>query len=280
MRVLVTGAGGLLGSAIVRAFESSGTVVPLDRARLDVTDADAVRSAVRSERPDAVINCAAYNQVDAAEESPQLALDVNAFAALTLARASLEVGATFVHYSSDFVFDGETDRPYGEDDRANPQSVYGASKLLGDLLVLGLPGTFVLRVESLFGPAASGGRRGSLGSIIDGIREGREVPVFTDRVVSPSYTPHIARATRHLLQTGAPSGLYHCVNSGSARWSEIAEQAASLLGLPLRARPVTLATLGLRARRPRFCALDNRKLLAAGCPMAAWDSALEEFLAL
>jgi dTDP-4-dehydrorhamnose reductase len=280
MRVLVTGAGGLLGAAIVREFGRVGTVVPLDRSALDVTDAEAVRSAVRSERPDVVINCAAYNQVDAAEDAPRHALDVNAFAALTLGQASVEQGARFVHYSSDFVFDGETDRPYREADRANPQSVYGASKLLGDLLVLGVPGTFVLRVESLFGPAVAGGRRGSLGTIIDGIREGREVPVFTDRVVSPSYTPHIARATRHLLETAAAPGLYHCVNGGSARWSEIAERAASLLALPLHARHVTLATLTLRARRPRFCALDNGKLLAAGCPMPAWEAALQEFLAL
>jgi dTDP-4-dehydrorhamnose reductase len=278
MRVIVTGAGGLLGSAVVREFERHGDVIPLERTTLDVTDAHAVRSALEGERPDAVVNCAAYNQVDAAEDDPRRALEVNAFAPLTLARACAAAGAAFVHYSSDFVFDGETDRPYAEEDRANPQSVYGASKLLGDLLTLGVPGTFVLRVESLFGPAAAGGRRGSLGAIVDGVREGREVPVFTDRTVSPSYTLDVARATRHLLERGAQPGLYHCVNSGSARWSEIAERVAEILGLPLRARHVTLAGLALRARRPRFCALDNRKLAAAGCTMPSWGAALQQFL--
>lgn len=280
MRVIVTGAGGLLGAAIVREFEKDGDVVALDRARLDVTDGEAVSAVIHNERPDAVINCAAYNQVDAAEESPRVALEVNAFAALSLARACAARGGTFVHYSSDFVFDGEADRPYTEEDRANPQSVYGASKLLGDLLTLGVPGTFVLRVESLFGPAVSGGRRGSLGTIVDGIRAGREVPVFVDRTVSPSYTPDIARATRHLLESGATPGLYHCVNTGSARWSEIAGRAAAILGLPLRARPVTLAEAALRARRPRYCALDNGRLAAAGCPMPSWDAALRNFLGL
>lgn len=278
MRLIVTGAGGLLGSAVVRELEADGEVIPMDRAHLDVTDADAVRSVFERQRPDVVVNCAAYNQVDAAEEFPRLALDVNAFAPLTLARASAACGAALVHYSSDFVFDGEADRPYTEDDRANPQSVYGAAKLLGDLLTLGVPGTFVLRVESLFGPAVSGGRRGSLGAIVDGIREGREVPVFVDRTVSPSYTPDIARATRHLLLSGAAPGLYHCVNSGSARWSEIAERAAAILGRPLRARPVTLAEVALRARRPRYCALDNRKLAAAGFQMPRWEAALQDFL--
>ena len=278
MRLLVTGAGGLLGSAVAREFSRSATVVPFDRGHLDVTDAAAVRAAIERERPDVVINCAAYNQVDAAEDHPRLALEVNAFATLALARASADVGATFVHYSSDFVFDGETDRPYQETDRANPGSVYGASKLLGDLFALEQDRTHVLRVESLFGPAAPGGRRGSLGTIVDGIREGREVPVFTDRVVSPSYTPHIAGATRYLLETAAPPGLYHCVNSGLARWSEIAAYVAEVLDLPLRARPVTLQTVSLRARRPRYCAMDNAKLRAAGYTMPSWQDALREYL--
>jgi dTDP-4-dehydrorhamnose reductase len=278
MRVIVTGAGGLLGSAVVREFEGHGDVISLDRTRLDVTDAGAVRAVIERERPDVVINCAAYNQVDAAEEAPRVALEVNAFAPLTLARACAAQNSALVHYSSDFVFDGEAERPYTEEDRANPQSVYGASKLLGDLLTLGVPGTFVLRVESLFGPPVAGGRRGSLGTIVDGIRDGREVPVFTDRIVSPSYTPDVARATRHLLETDAHPGLYHCVNGGAARWSEIAERAAAILGLPLRARHVTLTDVALRARRPRFCALDNRKLIAAGCAMPSWDAALMEFL--
>jgi dTDP-4-dehydrorhamnose reductase len=278
MRLLVTGAGGLLGSAVAREFSRSATVVPFDRTRLDVTNAAAVRAAIERERPDVVINCAAYNQVDAAEDHPRLALEVNAFATLALTQACAHVGATFVHYSSDFVFDGETDRPYREIDRPNPGSVYGASKLLGDLFALEQERTYVLRVESLFGVGAPGGRRGSLGMIVDGIREGREVPVFTDRVVSPSYTPHIAAATRHVLETAAPQGLYHCVNSGSARWSEIAAYAAESLGLPLRARPVTLQTVTLRARRPRYCAMDNSKLGAVGYPMPAWQDALREYL--
>lgn len=279
MRVVVTGAGGLLGAAVAREFSRSATVICFDRSSLDITDAAAVRKAVAAARPDAVINCAAYNQVDAAEEQPRQALEVNAFAVLALARASADAGAAFVHYSSDFVFDGETDRPYREVDRPNPASVYGASKLLGDLFALEHERAYVLRVESLFGPAVPGGRRGSLGTIADGIREGREVPVFTDRVVSPSYTPHIAGATRHLLEYGVPAGLYHCVNSGSALWSEIAAHAAEILGVPIHARPVTLQTVSLRARRPRYCAMDNTKLRVAGYDMPPWQDALHEFLA-
>lgn len=279
MRVIVTGAGGLLGGAVVREFSRTGDVVALDRRALDVTDGSAVRALVARERPDVVINCAAYNNVDGAEDDPQTALNSNAFAALALGRAASDAGAVFVHYSSDFVFDGDTDRPYVEEDQPNPRSVYGASKLLGDWFALEADRAYVLRVESLFGPPTEGGtRRGSLGTIVDRIGEGAEVPVFVDRTVSPSYTPEIARATRTLVEQQAPTGLYHCVNSGHATWAEIAEHAAALLGAPLRMRPLTLQAAALRAQRPRYCALSNAKLLSAGCEMTPWREALTSFL--
>jgi dTDP-4-dehydrorhamnose reductase len=279
MRVVVTGAAGLLGAAVVREFSGAGEVLAFDRVALDVTNDTAVAEAIGDARPDVVINCAAYNNVDGAEDDPVTALSVNAFAVRAMARAAAEHGAIIVHYSSDFVFDGETDRPYVEEDRPNPSGVYAASKLLGDLFALDSGRAYVLRVESLFGPPGPGGsRRGSLGTIVDRIRAGEEVPVFTDRVVSPSYTPHVARATRTLLERGAPFGLYHCVNSGQLTWLQVAERAAALLNLPLHARPLTLASAGLRARRPRYCALSNAKLHAAGAAMPSWDAALADFL--
>jgi dTDP-4-dehydrorhamnose reductase len=198
---------------------------------------------------------------------------------LGLARAASATGAALVHFSSDFVFDGETDRPYIEEDRPNPLSTYAASKLLGDWFAAEAPRAYVLRVESLFGPAGTErARRGSLGMIVDSIRQGSEVPVFTDRVVSPSYTTDVARAARLLVEQGAEPGLYHCVNTGHASWREIAEEAAALIGAPLRMRPLTLASAALRARRPRFCALSNARLAAAGVQMPSWEEALREFL--
>lgn len=279
MKVVITGGRGLLGAAVGREFAPDHDVALLDRAALDITDAAAVGAMVDRERPQVLINCAAYNDVDGAEESPATALEVNAFAVLTLARAATRAGATLVHFSSDFVFDGETARPYAEEDRANPRGAYAASKLLGDWFALESPKAYVLRVESLFGPPAEGGsRRGSLGTLVDGIRAGLEVPVFVDRTVSPSHTPDVARAVRRLVEIGAPAGLYHCVNGGQASWAAIAEQIAGLLGLRLRMRPVTLESAGLRARRPRYSALSNAKLAAAGIEMPHWQTALREFL--
>jgi dTDP-4-dehydrorhamnose reductase len=105
-----------------------------------------------------------------------------------------------------------------------------------------------------------------------------EVPLFVDRIVSPSYTPDVARAVRMLVERHAPVGLYHCVNTGCASWAEIARLAASLIGVPLRMRPLTLETAALRARRPRYCALSNAKLRAAGVEMRGWEEALRDFL--
>lgn len=279
MKVVITGGRGLLGAAVGREFAPGHDVALLDRAALDITDAEAVAAMVDRERPHVLVNCAAYNDVDGAEEAPAPALEVNAFAVLTLARATARAEATLVHFSSDFVFDGETARPYAEEDRANPRGAYAASKLLGDWFALESPNAYVLRVESLFGPPAEGGsRRGSLGTLVDGIRAGLEVPVFVDRTVSPSHTPDVARAVRRLVETGAPAGLYHCVNGGQASWAAIAEQIAGLLGLRLRMRPVTLESAGLRARRPRYSALSNAKLAAAGVEMPHWQAALREFL--
>lgn len=279
MRVLVTGAGGLLGSAIANEFGRSATVDAMAHHDLDITDELALLAAIGRRRPDAVINCAAYNDVDAAEAHADAALAVNGFGVGALARAAAAVGAALVHYSSDFVFDGEAARPYTEDDRPRPRSVYGASKLLGEWFAAEAPRHYVLRVESLFGPpAVSGGRRGSLGTIVDRIRAGEEVPVFVDRTVSPSFTVDIAAATRRLLESSAGFGTYHCVNEGVASWREVAEEAARLLEREPRIRSLTLETAKLKAARPRYCALSSARLAAAGIVMPSWQDALARYL--
>lgn len=278
-RVLVVGAAGRLGAAIVDAF-ADRDVVAHTRATLDVTDSAAVRAAVARASPAVIVNCAAFNAVDEAEGRPLDALAANAFAVRTLAGAAEAAGATLVHYGSDFVFDGDASEPYGEDASPSPGSTYAVSKLLGEWFALDAPRSFVLRVESLFGSSPGWtGRRGSLDAIVDGLRQGRIVRAFTDRVVSPSYVPDIARATRHLVDSSAAPGLYHCVNSGYATWYEVAEEAARVLGLTPHLEPVTMDRLGLTARRPRFCALANRRLAAAGFPMPTWQDALRRWLA-
>jgi dTDP-4-dehydrorhamnose reductase len=276
---MVTGAGGRLGATIVSAFQDR-SIIAHTRTSLDITDEASVAKAAADARPDVIINCAAFNDVDGAETAPLDALAVNAFAPRNLARAARDVNAAFVHYSTDFVFDGRASTPYDEASAPAPQSTYAASKLLGEWFALDAPRAYVLRVESLFGSAKEWtGRTSTLESILTGLEAGRDVRVFTDRVVSPSYTPDIAAATRHLLLTGAPPGLYHCVNAGQATWYEVAQAAADLLGLRPSLVPVSVNDVQLKARRPQFCALSPQKLAAAGFPMPSWHDALRRWLA-
>ena len=272
--MLVTGAAGRLGATIVETFDDAD-VIAHARGSLDITDPAAVSRAVSDARPDIIINCAAFNDVDGAESAPLDALAVNAFAPRNLARAAQEVGATFVHYSTDFVFDGNNSGPYDESDRPRPQSTYAASKLLGEWFALDAPAAYVLRVESLFGaPRDWSGRIGTMDGIVAGIEAGRDVRVFTDRVVSPSYTPDIAAATRHLVLSRAEPGLYHCVNAGQATWFEVAQAAADLLNITPRLVPVSVRDVQFKARRPQFCALSPQKLADAGFQMPHWREAL------
>jgi dTDP-4-dehydrorhamnose reductase len=279
MRIAVVGARGQLAAAVVRECAEAHDVVTFDHSELDVTVDAAVEAAMDRARPDAIVNGAAFNDVDAAEDHPVDALNLNALAVRALARAAGALGATLVHYSSDFVFDGKASEPYMEDHPPNPQSFYAASKLLGEWFALDAPRAYVLRVESLFGAAPGGRVKGSVEAIRQGLLAGRSPAVFEDRTVSPTYVPDAARATRQLLESQAPAGVYHCVNSGCCTWLEFAHVMADLLGVEAALTPVRMADVPLRARRPLYCALSNRKLRSAGVEMPPWQNALERYLA-
>jgi dTDP-4-dehydrorhamnose reductase len=262
---------------MVSRLSGEHEVVARTRDEMDVTAADAVRTTVASVCPDVIVNCSAYTNVDAAQEDPVTALEVNAWAVRSLAMAASEVDATLVHFSTDFVFDGETDRPYTEADAPNPRGTYAASKLVGEWLAAETPRHYILRVESLFGGPRA---KGSIDRILDGILAGREVRAFADRTVSPSYTDDVVTATVELLERGSPFGLYHCVNSGYATWSTLARELAGIVGRPDAAIvEVPMASANLPTPRPRFAALSNGKLSAAGVAMPPWPDALKRYVA-
>lgn len=272
---MVTGGRGQLAGAIVEEFARDSDVRAYGRDELDISDVDAVMARVQADRPDVIINCAAYTNVDRAEEEPDKALNANAFAVRVLARAAQESGATLVHYSTDFVFDGHTARPYVEEDPTNPESVYAQSKLLGEWFALDAPRAFVLRVESLFGGPAA---KSSIDRIAQALSEGREAVVFSDRMVSPSYVVDVAAATRALVDRGDP-GLYHCVGTGYASWYDVGVQIARVIGKEREAqlRPMSVAEVKLRAPRPQFAALANDKLQRVA-PVPTWQDAVRRYL--
>jgi len=278
----VVGARGQLAAAVAHEFAASGhDVIALTREQLDVTDDAAIAAAMDRAQPDAIVNGAAWTDVDGAEDHPVEALNTNAYAVRALARAADRHGAALVHYSTDFVFDGSASSPYTEEDRPNPRSVYAASKLLGEWFALDRPRSYVLRVESLFGQAP-GARpaKGSAAGILDTLRAGGAPKVFVDRTITPTFVLDAARATRQLLQSSPPGGLYHCVNSGVCTWLEFAEELAHQLGIEPRLVPVRLSDMPLRAPRPKYCALSNEKLRSIGIEMPPWQDAVTRYLAV
>jgi dTDP-4-dehydrorhamnose reductase len=269
---VITGAHGQLGAALTDGLSGGYQVVALSRRDLDVTDHRAVIDRIVSAAPKVVVNATAYNNVDGAEDAAFTAFDVNAMAVRSLARAAEAAGAVLVHYSTDFVFDGKTDRPYNEDDPPSPASVYGQSKLVGEWMAASVSSHYVLRVESLFGGTHA---RSTIDAFIDALLSGREVRAFYDRQVSPSFVEDVVMATRRLLDTEAAFGTYHCVNSGYDSWYGVAEEAARLLAItdPKLLR-VSVNDQRRRALRPQFAALDNAKLSRVGIRMPEWREAL------
>jgi dTDP-4-dehydrorhamnose reductase len=275
MRVLLFGSTGQLGATLVSRL-AGNDLAAFSRREVDVTDHGAVKAAVESRRPDVIINCSAYTNVDGAEDDPSTALAVNAIAVRSMARAAAEAGAALVHYSTDFVFDGTAVAPYREEDRPQPQGFYASSKLLGEWFAEDAGRWYVLRVESLFGGPTA---RSSFDRIIAALEDGRRAPVFVDRVVSPSYVEDVADATLALLHENAAPGLYHCVNSGATTWFDAARVIAGEMGKPEELLdPVSVNDVQLKVPRPVYAALSNDKLARAGFVMPTWQDALTRYL--
>lgn len=276
MKVLITGAAGQLGQAMAARLRDGHDVTAWTRAEVDLTRHVEVRDAILSLAPELVINCASYNQVDLAEDDQATALEVNAMAVGTLARAAAAVDATLIHYGTDFVFEGTATVPYRETDTPAPHSVYAQSKLVGEWLAADAPQYYVLRVESLFGGPH---RRSSIDRIADQVTAGSPAPVFHDRVVSPSFVPDVVEATQFVIRHRPAHGVYHCVNTGHATWLDVGREIARCLGLPESAvTAVSVRDVPMRAARPQYAALDNSKLAAAGFSMPSWQDAIRRYL--
>jgi dTDP-4-dehydrorhamnose reductase len=280
VKFLITGAMGQLGRAL-GARLGSDVVWSGDMAELDVQDEAAVARVIRGARPDVVVNAAAYTSVDQAETDVEACFGVNAAAPLYLARAASESGALLVHVSTDYVFDGKKAQPYVEEDCPRPLSVYGASKLAGEQLVIasGCP-YLVVRTSGLFGPGGSGAKGGSfVDRILERARAGEPLKVVSDQVFSPTYAPDLADAIASLVQLGR-RGLFHVTNSGSCTWHGLAVATLRRACVDLRVEEIRARELGAPARRPAHSILSKARYEAQGLPpLRAWSEALEEHLA-
>jgi len=279
MRVALIGAGGQLASDLAPLFPD---LVPLQRSDLDITDGERVTQVLDAARPDVVINTAAYNLVDRAESEPALAYEANAIGPLRLARYCGERNLVLVHFSTDYVFGLEPPaplRPWRESDVPVPLSVYGASKLAGELAVrANATRHFVIRTCGLYGRAATKAKGNFVQTMLRLARERPELRVVADQLCTPTFTRDVARAAARLLATEA-YGLYHAVNSGECSWYAVAEEAVRLAGLSTPLSPITTAEYPTAAKRPPYSRLDCAKLEAAtGKAMRPWHEALCEYV--
>jgi dTDP-4-dehydrorhamnose reductase len=280
LKVAVVGSTGQLGQDLMRLFGEEA--VGFTHQELDVTEEERVASAMSSAEPDWVLNTAAFHRVDDCEANPKLTFAVNALGALNVARAAASVGSGIVFYSTDYVFGGqdrERNNPYEEEDSPHPLSVYGASKVAGEQLVMQANARhLVVRSAGLYGTTTS--RKGWTFPelMLNKARTDGSVCVVTDQVLSPTFTADLARKTRELIEHDA-AGLFHLTNAGECSWFEFARESFDLAGVEAEMEPISTAQMQQRARRPSYSALATTRLGEVGLnPMRPWEEALSDYL--
>lgn len=274
---MLGGKTGLLGQALCRCLSSAGwRVVPVGRDDLDVFDQDRLAAFLDLHAPDVLFNTIAYTQVDKAEDEPEQASRLNVKFPALLGRLTGKGGIRLVHYSTDFVFEGQKNTPYLPDDLPGPLCVYGKSKLAGEraLLELGLEGLCIIRTAWLFGP----GRANFVAKIL-ALAAGREsLNVVHDQIGSPTCTTDLAAHSLELINAGG-RGVFHLVNAGSASWCELADEAVQVMGLACNVRPISSAEYLQKARRPAYSVLGTEKFTQiTGTRPRPWLPALREYV--
>lgn len=277
--LVIIGNRGALGTDLARVFADGWRVTGLDLPELDVTDLAGLRHHLETLRPAVVINTAAYNLVREAEKEREAAFAVNEAGAGHVAAVAAGFGAVCVHYSTDYVFDGETGRPYTEDDVPRPLNIYGASKLAGEQRVLkASPRHLVLRTTGLYGGTPTRTKGTNFIQTVWRMAQGRTEIALSDREkCSPTWTLELARQTRALVESET-SGLFHAVQEGDCSWRQFAQAVLDLGGDSVVVKPKPdSGDSGLK--RPRYTALANARLHALGLNrMSHWRTALETFL--
>lgn len=277
MKILITGAGGMLGRALRETLSPEHDVAAVGRGELDFTDLGLTLAALARAKPQVVIHAGAWTDVDGCERDPDRAWRVNALGSRNVAVACQEAGAACCYVSTDYVFDGEKPDPYTEFDVPNPISCYGASKLAGERYVQTLaPRHWIVRSSWLFGP----GGKNFVKTLLAKARAGQELRVVDDQVGSPTYTGDLARVIARLV-SGPHYGVWHGTNSGSCSWYRFAGAILETAGLGgVRLEPIGSKDLQRPAPRPRNSVLRNYCWHLEGWPpLRSWADALREYLA-
>ncbi len=272
-RILIVGSKGQLGSEFCRILQSESIdFIGYDLPEFDVSNFDNVVQSIDNCQPDVVVNCSAYNLVDLAEFEPEKSQQVNAIGALNLARACHRTKSFLVHFSTDYVFDGEKKEPYTETDLPNPLNQYGRSKLLGEKMIATETENYlILRTSWLYGK----GKQNFIYKFLQWSNEKEVVKIATDEISVPTSVQTVAQLTLLALQKGL-CGLYHLTNSGFASRFEWANLLKEVLSLRVEINPAKMEDFNLPAKRPKFSAMANSKIAnELGIYISEWDIELK-----
>ena len=276
MRILVTGVKGQLGYDVVNELEKKGhTAIGVDIDEMDITDAEAVDRVITEADVEAVIHCAAYTAVDAAEDNLELCRKVNATGTENIAKVCKKLDLKMVYISTDYVFDGEGERPWEPDDRRDPLNAYGIGKYEGELAVEeNLEKYFIIRIAWVFGVNGKNFIKTmlKLGETRD------EVSVVNDQIGSPTYTYDLARLIVDMVET-EKYGRYHATNEGFCSWYEFACEIFRQAGMNVKVHPVTSDEFPAKAKRPHNSRMSKEKLSENGFErLPSWQDALKRYL--
>jgi len=281
VRLVILGGNGQLGSDLAEVLRSAReSVVSLSRSELDITQSSVLLEKLSHHHPDVILNCSVYHPVDECENDPERSFAVNATAVRALALAAKDLQAAVVHFSSDYVFDGELGRPYKEEDTPTPVSVFGVSKVAGEQLLRAvLPRHFIVRTSGLYGLAGSRVKRGNFVETM--LRLGRQngqVRVVNDIRMAQTSTRNLARQVLALIHT-KHYGTYHASDHGDYSWFEFAKKIYQYSALEVEVTPVSWREMPFVAPRPRYSVLENCRLKALGIDqMQPIDVALQAYL--
>ena len=275
-RVLILGGGGMLGGELQRAFGS--VAIGWDREDADVTKFQDLRLKIKdvNPKPEAIINCVAFNDVDGAEEKKDIAYKLNAEVPGELAKICTELSIPLIHFSTNYVFDGQAGE-YKESDTPNPQSVYAQSKYQGELEVQKNTDTFyIIRTAVLFGPKGKSelSKKSFVDMMLDLSSKTDTIKAVADETNSVTYVYDLADSAKKLLDQNQPNGIYHITNSGQASWYELAKEVFTTIHRPINLIAVPSTEFPRKAARPKKSVLINTKLL----PLRTWHEALHQFL--
>lgn len=257
-----------------------GDVIPLTRADIDLAVPDTISGRLTALRPDVLVNCAAYNLVDKAEDDPAPAFAVNDVGVQHLANVCRDLGIRLVHVSTDYVFGADTARttPYVETDTPGPVSQYGRSKLAGEQATLAVPGNLAIRTCGLYGVWGNGGKGGNfVETMLRVAGQKKPLRVVADQWCTPTYTADLAEGIAKLIERGT-TGLIHLTNSGDCSWHEFAAKIFELSGVAADLTTTTSAEYGAKAKRPGYSVLGSNRTDETGVQLRPWAEALAAYL--